>query len=44
MKHFIIVKFKEKIDVKEILEPIEELFEGAISIEGIDRVKVIYQI
>jgi len=40
MKHFIIVKFKDEVNVKEILDPIKKLFEKALSIEGIEKVEV----
>lgn len=40
MKHFIIVKLKDKARAKEIIAPVRELFEETLSIEGIHGVKV----
>ncbi len=40
MKHFIIVKFDNTINVKEILKPIEDLFLKSLNIDGVDSVKI----
>ncbi len=40
IKHYIIVKFKDNINKKELFEPINELFEEALKIEGIDSVRI----
>ena len=40
MKHYIIVKFKDLVSVKELIEPIKVLFNPALNIEGIDDIKI----
>jgi len=39
MKHYIIVKFKENVDKKDILNPLKTLFNKAIDIKGIDKIE-----
>ncbi len=38
MKHFIIIKFKEGIKKENIIEPIKELFNNALKIDGINEI------
>lgn len=40
MKHYIIVKFEENINTKEVLNPIKALFNKAMDIKGIDKVEI----
>ena len=40
MRHFIIVKFNDEINVKDVLKPIGDLFNESLNIDGIDSVKV----
>lgn len=40
MKHYIIVKFKETVNAKEVLNPIKTLFNKAIDIKDVDEVKI----
>lgn len=40
MRHFIIVKFNDTINVKDILKPIEDLFNKSLNIDGIDSVNI----
>lgn len=39
MRHFIIVKFKDSVNVHELVEPIKNLFREALNINGIDRIE-----
>ncbi len=39
MKHFIIVKFKDNVEVHNLVEPIKKLFKESLNINGIDRVE-----
>lgn len=39
MRHFIIVKFKDSVDVHKLVEPIENLFRESLNIHGINRVE-----
>lgn len=38
MKHYIIVKFNENVNVKELVKPIKKLFNDALEIEGINKI------
>lgn len=40
MKHYIIVKFEKHVNVKEVLNPIKELFEKALDINGVEKIDV----
>ena len=40
MKHFIIVKFVDSVNVFQLVQPIKELFEGALEIDGVSEVEV----
>lgn len=40
MKHYIIVKFEETVNTKELLKPIKKLFNKATDIEGVDAVEI----
>lgn len=40
MKHYIIVKFEKKINVKEVLNSIKELFEKALDISGVEKLEI----
>ena len=40
MKHFIIVKFKENVDVAGMLPAISELFQKALSFDGVKKVEI----
>lgn len=40
MKHYIIVKFKEGTDVRNLEKPVRSVFEETLSIPGIHRVDV----
>lgn len=40
MKHFIIVKFHDSVNVPPLLEPIRDLFHKSLAIEGVSEVKV----
>lgn len=40
MKHYIIVKFEENINTKEVLNPIKTLLNKAMDIKGIDKVEM----
>lgn len=40
MRHFIIVKFKESVDLEQIVSPIKSLFNEALDIEGVDMVNI----
>lgn len=40
MKHYIIVKFKNKVNIGELVEPIKKLFNNALEIEGISNIEV----
>lgn len=40
MKHYIIVKFKDKSDTKNLLEEIRDLFSEALMIQGVRDVKI----
>ncbi|MBQ9834607.1 MAG: hypothetical protein IJO33_05425 [Bacilli bacterium] len=40
MKHFIIVKFNETVDVEAIINPIKELFNKALAIKGISSITI----
>lgn len=41
MKHCIIVKFKEGVDYKSMLDDIKTLFDNCMTIDGIDDVRVL---
>lgn len=40
MKHYIIVKFKDKVKVEKVIAPIKILFKNALNIDGIDDIKI----
>lgn len=40
MKHYIIVKFEDTVNVKEVLNPIKTLFNKAIDIKDVDEVEI----
>ena len=40
MKHYIIVKFKEKTDIQELAQPVKEIFDGTLSIPGVHDVQI----
>lgn len=40
MKHFIIVKLDDSIDIHKAETPVRELFHKALDIEGVDKVEV----
>ena len=40
MRHYIIVKFEESINIDNIIEPIKELFNQALKIEGVKSIEV----
>lgn len=40
MEHYLIVRFKKGVDVKDLYEPIRDLFSQAGNIEGIKRAQV----
>ena len=40
MRHFIIVKFNNLVNAEDLIEPIKVLFEQALEINGIDKVKL----
>ena len=40
MKHYIVVKFDNSVNVKEILNPIKELFEKALNISGVEKLEI----
>lgn len=40
MTHYIIVKFDEKVDYMNLINPIKDLFEESLKIEGIDKVEI----
>lgn len=40
MRHFIIVKFNEDMKVSEQIEPIKQLFNEALNIDGVDKINV----
>lgn len=40
MRHFIIVKFRDTINAKDILKPIKDLFNESLNIDGCDSVKI----
>ena len=40
MKHYIIVKFEKTVNVKEVLNPIKELFEKALEISGVEKIDI----
>ena len=40
MKHYIIVKFNEKIEKEKIIDPIRELFQKAIKIKEVEKVDI----
>lgn len=40
MKHYIIVKFNEKIEKEKIIDPIRELFQKAIKIKEVEKVEI----
>lgn len=40
MRHFIIVKFNDAINIKDILKPIEDLFKQSLNIDGVDSIKI----
>lgn len=40
MKHYIIVKFKDSVDVPELYGPIKELFLKSLQIEGVSKAEV----
>lgn len=40
MRHFIIVKFDDSINAQEVIEPIKNIFNKALDIEGIRKVEV----
>ena len=40
MKHYIIVKFNDSVSVNGLVEPIKELFNESLKIEGVDAVNI----
>lgn len=40
MKHYIIVKFEETVNVNDVLNPIKILFDRAIDIKGVDEIEI----
>lgn len=40
MRHFIIVKFDNSINIQELIKPIENLFNKALKIDGINKIEV----
>lgn len=40
MKHYIIVKFIDSENIQELIEPIQELFNKALNIDGVNEIKV----
>lgn len=40
MKHLIIVKFNDSVNLKNIVEPIKKLFSKSLEIDGITKVEV----
>ena len=40
MKPFIIVKFNESVSINNVINPIKNLFNQALSIEGIEDIKI----
>lgn len=41
MKHFIIVKFEDKVDFKSFVEPIRNLFNNALNIQGVTKIDIL---
>ena len=40
MKHYIIVKFNETVNILDIVEPIKDLFGNVLEIEGVSKIEV----
>ena len=40
MKHFIIVKFNNSINTRDLVEPIKKIFNEALEIEGVSKVEI----
>ena len=40
MRHFIIVKFNDSVNVKELADPIKNLFDESLKIDGVEKVEV----
>ena len=40
MTHYIIVKFNDEVDIKELVLPITELFNEALNVEGVTKVDI----
>jgi len=40
MKHYIIVKFNESVNILDIVEPIKDLFNNVLEIEGVSKMEV----
>lgn len=40
MKHYIIVKFNESVNILDIVEPIKDLFNNVLEIEGVSKFEV----
>lgn len=40
MKHYIIVKFEENVNIKEVLKPVKTLFNKAVDIKGVDEIEI----
>lgn len=41
MRHFIIVKFKETVNIEELEQPIRELLYGALKLDGIKGITIL---
>lgn len=40
MRHFIIVKFDDSINMQDIVKPINNLFSKSLNLEGVDNVEI----
>lgn len=40
MKHYIIVKFHNSVNVEELIKPIKILFNNALDIKGVDNIEI----
>lgn len=41
MKHFIIVKFEDKVDFRTFIDPIKKLFDKALNIDGVNKIDIL---
>lgn len=40
MRHYIIIKFKDKVNAREHLESIKSIFDKALSIDGVENIEI----